>query len=219
MHPGAIAALEELDNEIFTGIERYLNIAKSQANHLNLMTEDMCVREFTSYVGILLAWYPHRKSLYAARMSRRRLLLTLRIELETAILKYIAEYPANNLSGATQNTMTQNVVSRGFIKLKPSILTGWQIMSDEKLVAEFHNGGFEYLFGLTDFKKSSESFAKRQAKLMQLHADLVAHDKKVAADIFPGAGEWLAELEALREVIIAGRATQWKFGDVDKYQL
>jgi len=211
MKPGAIAALLENSIYPFDGIEMYLNLRKSQTHNLNLMTEHKTVREFRSYESVVAAWYPHRRALYEHRLRRRRQLLLLRLELETQKLRYIEE--SKNLARESIAAMTQYVLDNNYPKLSPGLLTGIHIMSDDELDRKFHDGDFNYLFKLNDYKKSAEGVAKIKESIADITRKLSAR----VNEIFPGANEWLAELDALRAIIELGRKTKWKYEDAKKY--
>jgi len=211
MKPGAIAALGEMDDESFTGIEKYLNLRKSQKHNLNLMTENNTVREFNSYERIIAEWFPHRRALYAHRMRRRRQILLLRLELEQQTLRYITT--ARDLTGESIEIMTSYVIAENYPRLKPSLLVGINIISDDDLDRQFHDGDFNYLFKINGLKRSSGAIADRRAVIADIQAKLAAALK----ESFPGATEWLSELEKLREIVIEGRATDWKYKDAGKY--
>jgi hypothetical protein len=213
MKPGAIAALLAESDHAFDGIEIYLNLRKSQRHHLNLMTEHSTVCEFKSYEAIVSAWFPHRRALYEHRIRRRKMLLRMRLELETQIQRYCIE--AKHLSGESTAAMTAYVTESGYLRLSPGLLTGINILSDEELERRFFDGDYKYLFGVKDSKRSKEAIAARA----ELIADLTRQLTKHVDEIFPGAGEWLAELDALRGIIEDGRATGWKYKDSTKYTL
>ncbi len=211
MKPGAIDALLAESDHAFDGIEIYLNLRKSQKHNLNLMTEHNTVREFKSYESIVAAWFPHRRALYEHRLRRRRQLLRLQLEYEKQCLRYCVE--AKRLAGESDEAMIEYVAANGYLRLKPSLLVGINIMSDDELERQFYNGDYNYLFKINDKKRSSQYIAKRHALIADIEKQLAEHIK----ELFPGATEWLAELEALREIIEDGRATGWKYKDAKKY--
>lgn len=211
MKPGAIEELSKLDDSNFTGIEKYFNLRKSQKHNLNLMTEHNTVREFNSYERIISEWFPHRRALYAHRMRRRKQTLQLRLELEEQTLRYITT--ARDLTGESIEVMTSYATAEGYPRLKPSLLVGINIMTDDELERQFYDGDFNYLFKINGLKRSSGAIADRRAVIADIKAKLV----EVVKEPFPGAIEWLAELEKLRGIIIEGRSTEWKYKDATKY--
>jgi DNA topoisomerase II len=214
LHPNALALLAEYATGDFDGIEVYFSLREPMNNELNLFTEHLSVREFATYEDVLWAWFPHRKELYRKRLARR----LLRGECRLALLREQEKFTGAKADFSTlrEAEMIRRLEESGYPKLRSGQLKGRQFMSDAEFRERFYAGTYDYLLNMNARDKSHEASVRRQAKI----AELVAATSAIAAElqaVFPARGEWLAELEELKQTIIEGRRTTWKFGDYAKH--
>jgi hypothetical protein len=157
------------------------------------------------------------RKMYEESAARQRALACLRKDMYANILRYIRErLQMGTKTVAQMNTILAESLYLRFNKAhleKPGPVPN-DGLRDHVLATD---ATYMYLLQLSDFKKSDESIARYQA----LHDDVVACIAKLdlenspAFGAFPGAYQWLSDLDEFEACFHEGMRTAWKFKQTD----
>jgi DNA topoisomerase-2 len=225
LRPGALDLLDTFADSIYAdGIEEYFLLHDHMDSHINFIGNSGEVIMFRTYEEVIHYWFPYRKAMYGARLTRRRILLELNCVRLENIIKYIELSNEMVMSRRKEMEMIRVLETRGFAKLNHSRLehpkfatnaelSDFVLLGDKKTQATY-----SYLLNLSDSKKSEESLAKYMSELDRLRqeiSDLAVHSQRGR---FPGSIDWLNELDALEKVIVEGQKTFWQFEEAGKFK-
>lgn len=220
LQPGAIKLLEDMGNVEIDGIQEYFTLYSAMHSRLNLMRSSNQVAIFNSYEDIVRDWFPVRKELYRKRIERRRILLMLKIKSYENIIRYIRESNAYQMSKRTSADQVRLLAAEKYDKMNTARISSPKFTPNEDLeqvVLRGPKANYSYLLAISDSKKSEEALNERMEELEALRKELAALNNEQGR--FPGATEWVAELDKLERVIKEGQRTAWLFKDYAKYKL
>lgn len=220
--PGALARITKLyesadENAFhFDYITWYFRLKSPMYDNLNMMGINK-VMSFPCYETVFHQWFIYRKSLYMERIRRRTEICRVGILLLKNKIRYIDEYQSMDLPGKEKDIMHNILRNRGFAALNVSMLEPKHIKTEDIYVAA-QSGTYKYLLSMTTLGKTTSKRAKLVTELTNLQAELITLAEEYHK-LAPGCDAWLSELDALRDVIVAGFATSWQFDNHKKYTL
>jgi DNA topoisomerase-2 len=222
LKPGAAALLDTMGDSVFTdGVEEYFQLRDRMDSHINLMGREGNAIMFDNYGAVIHQWFPVRREFYAARIERRRAIFALRVQYLENTIRYIEESTRLNLAKRKKADMEAILVDNQFVRMALGKLRSPKFTPTDELAGIVLRGpkaNFDYLLGLSDLRKTSESLKSYRAELTALHGEM-AQLEADAAGRFLGAALWERELTALEKEIRTGFATFWQYDDADRYEL
>jgi DNA topoisomerase-2 len=197
-------------------IEDALLLRASLRPHLNYYSAAGAVLEFGEcYLAALLYWAPLRRDLYAARLTRERLVAELRITEETETIRYIGMAAELDLARlADDDAAAAALRGRGFPPLDTALLHRPEYTPNgdlARLVTAGPRAGYDYLLNLRERELVKQAVAARQGRLAGLRAELAAVAAQLAERPVAGASVWRAEFAEFRRMVALGIKTGWQF--------
>jgi DNA topoisomerase II len=201
-------------------IEDFLRLVKSAKPNLNYVGEHGAVIELgTSYLGVILYWFPIRRRMYALRINREIIILKLKIiEIENTI-RYIEYYnregdeiKANKYQD--DEVMSKILEEKKYVKLDSALINSPQYTPIEKIEELALRGpriSFSYIFNLKESDKWISSYEKYKKRLIDLKSELDEMIKHLNDKPFAGASIWKSEIDIATSKIKEGVATHWKY--------
>lgn len=225
-----VKIIEECGNGHDTdGFEEYFELHSHMHHNLSMISTDGSVIEFKTYEDVVRYWFPVRKSFYAKRLDRQRILLGLEIRMYENIIRYVGEYKSlrileidDSKAEGILNTRSYDRFNKGWLLARGYIggNTDQYIPTEEleKRILDTENeNGFDYLLNTTDRGKLTKANELRKKKLEEMKIKLNDLENKASKGKFYGAQIWLDELDELEAVITQGFKTEWEFENVGKY--
>lgn len=221
LKPGAIEKIEALADGMWTdGVEEYLELRVRMDSHINMIGPEGGVVSFESYERVVYNWFPYRRDMYSARISRIRTVLELQIRLIQLIEKYIDARSQLTHPTITEAEATERLVRYEYPRLTTSIIKNPGFLPTAEIVQLAVNGpksSYDYLFDLRQSDMFVEARDRRVRELNRLEEELKTLETDAAIGLFPGAAIWHRELDELERVVAEGRATKWMFGKTKKF--
>jgi hypothetical protein len=219
LQEGAMELLERMYGDLEDGIEQYLDLRTRLYENLNFMGvagEVVCMETPEQAIRY---WYPHRKNLYTLRTERKCILLELKIMQLEQKKKYIDS--GISLLDMEDDAIDTLLSTQGYLKIYKKVLDCPDFITNEELkdaVLGHKKSSYKYLIdGVTDRNRTRKGKLALTAEIASLHHELNEYRDEITRDIFPGAKEWLRELDELEEIIKLGRATNWTYDKVNKF--
>lgn len=220
---GAIEILNNLGDSIFTdGIEEYFLLRDRMDSNINLMGMSGEVLSFSNYEDVMYVWFLVRKNFYRQRLDRQLLMLELEIKYYENIIKFIEIYESLNLVKQSISNMENKLLEKKFDKFHKKKYSNPKFTPNAELISKImlsDKANYDYLLDLKEREKSSESLIVFKNNLQNAIDHLSDLQSKYKQGRFPGACDWLYELDQLADVIKLGQQTFWKFEDAEKFQL
>jgi DNA topoisomerase-2 len=200
--------LDEYATDQFDGPTELLSLRTALKHNLNMMGPRDEALEFKDYDEVILAWFPHRKAGYIERITRKKILLKLRIFHLTEKIRWL-KGPID-MTGKTIEEMKALIVAAGYAKIAHGLLRSPKFIRTAKLEHAILHGpkaNHDYILEVKEYEKARAHIADQEELLAELKDELaIEHPGR-----FPGAAEWLEELAELREVVTAGFKCGWNF--------
>lgn len=209
LEPGALAEIEAKRGDAMRdSIEHHLNLAQNMTPHLNMIGEDGAIREFGTYEDVFSYWYKIRKDLYITRIRRRNMLLDIKINYWSNILRFILEAAVNTITIDKLPEAECDVIleKANYVKFYKTLVFNPQYTKVDKLEDLVYNSkqsSYKYIYDITVGMTSAESIAKIEKDIEELKAtrnDNLTWDKL-----------WKSEIAALEESIKKGIEKSWNF--------
>ena len=110
---------------------------------------------------------------------------------------------------------------QGYPKLYKKIIDCADFITNDKIRENALNhkkASYKYLIdGVNDRARTRAGKLALAAEIAKLKHELDEYKQSIGTDIFPGAREWLHELNELEKVIKIGRATNWTYDKGGKF--
>jgi DNA topoisomerase-2 len=217
LKPGAVELIEELGDYPFTsGVEEYFGLRSRMCDHLNFMGADGGVKSLTRYEEVFDTWFPVRATHYAKRIERQMCLARCNILYYDNLIRFITS--DLRLSKCKISTMKEMLATEKYDKFS-SVLKKPLYTPNHELEAAILDGTYDYILKLTEYSKSEESLQEYAEKRSKYQVELDLLQSELTTDRFPGATQWMRELDELSTTIKEGMKTAWKFGEHDMYVL
>lgn len=209
-----------------TDLEHFLGLWRRMNDDLNMITEDGGLLSFKGdYLAAALYWLPIRRRFLARRLDRREALLNLRLRLEQTVLAYLDAWKGKD--GAPHRVPGGKIAKRaacaagGWPRIDHALAARPGRASAEELRAAIEEADalevnarctYDYVYNISYRDEDPEAIEKRRAKADALEAELAETRAAISGedgDVFPGAKEWLAELDSAEAAVHAGYASNW----------
>jgi hypothetical protein len=192
-------------------------------SHLNMIELNGAVREFATYEDVLRYWFPVRKQFYEKRIARETVILQLKLQMLKNIKRYVSEYETLGIQRVDDATAEQILATRSppYTRFNKSVVENPKYIPVDELrhrACEDDKCTYDYLLNTTDREKLTRAIERRDEEIAKLEYELKELTEKAQKGKFPGAQIWHEELDRLEKVIEEGRATDWLFGEKDKFK-
>jgi DNA gyrase/topoisomerase IV subunit B len=189
-------------------IEDALMLRSSLRPHLNYYSADGAVLEFGEcYLAAVLYWAPHRRDLYVERLTRERIVASLRILENAEAIRYIGMAAELDLARVEDDAVAAEILrGRGFPPLHTALIHRPEYTPNadlHRLATAGPGVSYDYLLNLRERDLVKAAVAKRQKTLADLQAELARVTAQLAERPVPAASVWRAEVENF--VAVAGR--------------
>jgi hypothetical protein len=216
LHNNAVEYLESIGDNTMDGVEKYFELYRYMDTHLNMMTENLAVCEFSSYKEILWLWFNIRREHYLKRIMRHETLLKYKIIRIQNIIRYIEmKLEVSELTNEQQDELLR---VNSFVKINSTLLNAPKFTKNEDLERLILDGSYDYLLDISDRQKSKQNLSKRYDDLAKVEQDQVDYCELTNNTYFKGKEIWLNELRQLEHVILEGKRTCWLYDEFGKYK-
>ncbi|QKE50534.1 DNA topoisomerase 2 [Faustovirus] len=219
LYDGALELLEKKYGDLTEGIEQYFELRTRLYENLNFMGVNGEVLCFETPEQAIKYWYPYRRELYISRTERKCIMMELKIKQ----LENKRNYINSNISilDMEDQDIDKLLQERGFIKIYKKVLDCPDFIPNDKIVDTVLNhkkASYKYLIdGVNDRARTRVGRTALDNEIAKLQRELIDYKESIARDIFPGAREWLHELDQLEHIITIGRETNWTYDRGNKF--
>lgn len=214
--PGTIARVAEEHASEHRGLIALLRLRAPMQSYINMMEVDGSVGEYVRYIDVLNTWYPYRRNMYIARVQRQTVMYELQIAYYENIVRYIGESASLDISRKPLAYIIERLRDAGFVRYYSDIVKNPGFTPTDQiraLATESDKATYDYLIDLSDRNKSAESLKRYEETLGKLRDAYAAHVRDCTAGAFPGAVQWIRELDELMTIYAEGCLTEWHFGE------
>jgi hypothetical protein len=220
LKPGSIAYLESLDAGGEDPIIEYFKLRSFVSHEVNCMNplRENVVCYGSDYIQAVRDWFVVRKHHYELRVARQQLLLEMRILKLEQVIAYIEYSSRASMSKLPKAKMISLLESSKYVRIATQALKSPKEYPTDQLrqaILDSPKSSYDYLLTMGDVDKSRESLEKHTVKLGQFRAELASLVSR--KEDFPGATQWLAELDRLEEHIIRESARGWLAPSAEEY--
>ncbi|QJX71161.1 hypothetical protein F-liban_413 [Faustovirus] len=219
LQDNALELLERMYGDVNDGIEQYLELRSRLYENLNFMGVNGEVVCMETPEQAIKYWFPHRRNLYTLRTERKCILLELKIMQLEQKQKYINS--GISILDMEDDQIDQLLSNQGYLKIYKKIIDCPDFIPNQALrdsTFKHKKAGYKYLIdGVNDRSRTRKGKDALVAEISKLKSELREYEEEITRDIFPGAKEWLNELDELEEIIKLGRATNWTYDKNNKF--
>lgn len=215
------AYLESRSSAWMDGLEDYFELCDYMDNQLNFINIDDSVLECKSYEEVVKHWFYVRKSYYAKRIKRNKVLNALYIQYLENLIRYLEAYKELNISDVKEEAADIILTANKYDKLDVS----WIERPDCSTIEEIIYGAtksptisYKYLYKTTDRDRFSENIELRRKELESEKNKLRILEEMSNGGAFLGSRIWLQELDHLEKIITEGLRTNWLFENFGKFK-
>jgi DNA topoisomerase-2 len=223
LQPNAIDVMEASavrGHPEFDVIEDYCLLKKKINKHLN-MIESGTAKSYETYEQVFVEWFKKRAHVYTLRVNRLLVLIRLRIQYLTTVIKFVKNHKKYNFSVLDKPAAVALLEADGYVRICKSLLDSPGTTSVDDLdrliihdaksgVAPLASQTFGYLFSQGPSQRMQSARDARAEKLTSLRAELNRLSQ-------PGIIKtlWKSELMVLNEVIKKGTTHErgWLHGE------
>jgi DNA topoisomerase II len=205
--------LKKYGDEHFDPIEDYLGLKVPLNSNINCINTDDVVLELNHYEEVVDIWFAERKRLYGIRIRREMILLEIYIKYLENIIRFQDHEGEFGWSTKTDvEKMNADLEKKKFIKIDEELMRSPKFTPIDELEQKIlgsEKSTYRYLLSLNNLDKSSKNSEKKKKTLAERKKelnDLIEANKR---DAFPGASQWLKEIDELEKIIRTGFETNW----------
>lgn len=213
---GGLDSIKELGNEVFDGVTEHFKLRCAIHDNLNMIDGDSgYIREFKSYDEIFRSWFMARKNMYEQRIRRMLIIKELQIYKLELIQRFCNENKAGtiNISRKSRNVQENILEEHKYPRIATSIINDPKYIPIDQIKYEaidnVVNLDYKYIIQLTQGQLSEDNYTERAGEIDKLKAEI----KEITSNqkYFPGAIQWLDELQKLEPVISRGLSEGWGY--------
>jgi DNA topoisomerase-2 len=203
-------------NKVFDCFEEYFELKESIKEHINLVNENGEVVEYKNYEDVFNDWYKFRKDLYAVRVEREIILVTLEIKMLKNMQRFSQSHDTYGITNKTaEDKANQILADNKYDILNHTVLENPKFTSVKELIALItlpkNGASYNYLLGMSYRDLTEGAYKKRIKRLKELEDRLGYLQDETG--LFTGAKIWLHELDELEEAVTEGLKTDWFYGE------
>ena len=197
-------------------LEDFLLLRTSLKPFLNYYGRDGGVIEFDDdYHAVFFYWAPIRRNLYRQRLDREAVLLSLKIDLEYQIVRYIdIARELDLVNRANEEAASTALTEQKFPKFDSGLLYAPRYMPTAEikhLVTTGVNVSHNYILSLRERDLVQSAKAQRKKQICDMECRLTEVQCLLDEQPFAGASVWIAEIEEVATAIAYGEKTHWRF--------
>ena len=198
---------EENDIEV----DEFLKLKKKLTPELNMINDKNYITEFPNYDEIVNAWFPFRKNLYIARITREMIILEININLKQNTLRFIEmDSEKNKKINVDKNVSDEeriNILENfKFIKFNMKNYNNMKEITNDKLKDEIYNDGakYDYIDSITIKNKSKKSMETLKEKIKKLEDELNELKRTTWQTL------WLSEIDEFTKKLKLNLKNNWE---------
>jgi DNA topoisomerase-2 len=202
-------------------IQLFFGLVVKMTHNLNFIDENGAVKEFNKYEKVLIHWFNHRHKYYTARIMRESTILNIKITYLCEKLRFCKNYlQLGFVEKLKEQQMIAILDTNKFARVNNGPFNRPGDADDnptDKLFGLVFNneGNYDYLLHIHTQDRSEENQIKMENNIKKLQSELDAINNEWKTDSFPGASQWLREIDAFEKVYNEGILSDWKFGEDD----
>lgn len=220
LEAGGLEHIKTHSNELFDGIIEHFKLRVLIHDSLNFIDKSGYIEEFKSYDAVFRNWFDARKKLFEERFKRSLVVAELQIYKYELIQKYCTEIKNGtiNISRQSRKMQEETLEKAGYPRIGTSIINDPKYIPTDQIKYEALenkvNLDYNYVTLINDGMKSEDDFIDRQKKIDKLKAEIsfLLNNQKH----FPGALQWLEDLDKLEVVVGRGLSEGWNFDQKKK---
>lgn len=195
-------------------IEDFLLLRASLKPSLNYFGRDGGVVEFgDDYHALFFQWAPTRRDLYRRRLEREMVVLSLRIRLERAIIRFI-EAGIDLTKILDENAASEFLAQHGFPQFDAALIHAphyTPTVDIERLSTSGPRVSHNYILTLYERDLVTSAKIKREKKINKMEQRAAEVNDLLAEQPFAGASVWAAEINAVAAAVARGEKSGWRF--------
>ncbi|GFR90059.1 DNA topoisomerase 2 [Elysia marginata] len=194
--------------------EDFLLLRTSLKPFLNYYSENEGVLEFgDDYHAVFFHWASLRRDLYRQRLEREATILSLKIRLETEIVRYIGT-KIDFAKMADEGAASEALSFQNFAKFDSGLLYAPRFTPTASIVSHVTQGAntsHAHILNLREKDQVVEAKNARETKIAAMSRRLAKVEECLAEQPFAGASIWNAEIEQVMHAAACGEKTRWRF--------